>query len=728
MKTMDSDFPLVSVIVPVYNASQYLRQTLDCICEQTLSDIEIIIVDDGSTDDSPSILREYASRDARITLLWQEHEYAGAARHKGMAIANGKYLSFLDADDIFEPDMLEKMVHRAEAVDAQVVMCRSEIFHEEKVYKPLSWALKDAYLPGVDLNCFNFLTENSYLAFQTLLGWPWDKLFLRSYVEKRGFSFGPTRHGNDGPFVFPAMFAAERISVVNESLVKYRQMGNQISSSNNLSKNPTAGCESVERIYSAMLQQQLSPGIWSSFYVWITTYLRWNMMMMDMEGKQVLKQYIQQHFEPKFNVVNNTTGKDIRKEFRADVDWYKSMVAPAISVVVPVYNASLYLEKALDSLLKQTFPDFEAICVNDGSTDNSLEILKKYASLDARFSIIDVPNGGYGCAMNLGMKAAKGKYFAILEPDDYLPLVAYEKLHRVAEENKLDIARGKRISFYNDNKNCEIHKEYANFPNANQIIRPRSHRRLFYHGAPEIWCGLYRLDFLRSHGIDFHESPGAAYQDTGFFMQTFGYAERVMFINEVVYMYRTDNSASSINNLAGKLPVIQREFAFIRHKLQQHENSWNEIKELYLLRRIVVHKWLQENVLPHMLKSFLEASREEFLQLVDISRMHLSVEDKENIEALMISVDYYLTNQLIERKCRQILTSLPQFPRDKHTNDVFPQNNVKWYGLPLLRVVYKPHKRTIYLLGGISLWSRTVRNGKIVYRIFGVRVKSKKIK
>ena len=104
----------VSVIVPVYNAQQYLETCMDSICGQTLKELEILCVDDGSTDASYEILQNYAKKDSRIKLLSQKNQYAGVARNHGMKYARGKYMAFLDADDYFECDMLEKMYERAE--------------------------------------------------------------------------------------------------------------------------------------------------------------------------------------------------------------------------------------------------------------------------------------------------------------------------------------------------------------------------------------------------------------------------------------------------------------------------------------------------------------------------------------------------------------------------------------------------------------------------------------
>ena len=103
---MVSSMVKVSVILPIYNEEKYLAQCLDSICGQTLKEIEIICVDDGSTDNSPHILEDYAKKDSRIRLITQENQFAGAARNKGMACAVGKYLSFLDADDYYAPEKI----------------------------------------------------------------------------------------------------------------------------------------------------------------------------------------------------------------------------------------------------------------------------------------------------------------------------------------------------------------------------------------------------------------------------------------------------------------------------------------------------------------------------------------------------------------------------------------------------------------------------------------------
>ena len=121
----------VSVIIPVFNVEDYLKQCLDSVVHQTLKDIEIICVNDSSTDKSLDILEEYAKTDWRIRVITQPNAGAGAARNKGMDVATGKYLAFLDSDDFFELNMLEKAYEMAEDEQSDLVVYKSDQYHTE---------------------------------------------------------------------------------------------------------------------------------------------------------------------------------------------------------------------------------------------------------------------------------------------------------------------------------------------------------------------------------------------------------------------------------------------------------------------------------------------------------------------------------------------------------------------------------------------------------------------
>ena len=118
---------------------------------------------------------------------------------------------------------------------------------------------------------------------------------------------------------------------------------------------------------------------------------------------------------------------------------------PYVSVIVPVYNTEQYLNRCLDSLINQTLKDIEIICINDGSTDNSLNILKEYANKDNRIVIIDNKHSGVGATRNLGLKKATGTYIGFCDSDDYVDTTFYENLYNFSKQIPYDIIRGRRV-------------------------------------------------------------------------------------------------------------------------------------------------------------------------------------------------------------------------------------------------------------------------------------------
>lgn len=210
----------VSVIIPVYNTEKYLRQCLDSVVRQTLREIEIICVDDGSTDTSGQILEEYAARDQRFRILHQKNKYAGAARNAGLEKASGKYVVFWDSDDLFDKTVLMKLYKKCEADGAEIGVCGGKRLDDEtgRIYATGAYLVKKM-LPSkrpfskkeIPQYIFNFTTNV-----------PWNKMFLREFVLKHQLEFQTLRQANDVYFSMMALFLAERITVVRGPLVIYR--------------------------------------------------------------------------------------------------------------------------------------------------------------------------------------------------------------------------------------------------------------------------------------------------------------------------------------------------------------------------------------------------------------------------------------------------------------------------------------------------------------------------
>ena len=211
----------VSVVIPVYNSEKYLEQCLDSVVSQTLENIEIICVDDGSTDSSVRILKEYAAKDARFRILSQKNQYAGVARNAGKEYARGKYLVFWDSDDFFDKTALKRMYSQCEKDHADICVCSGkDYFENERLTAYSTRYIRAGELP--QRIPFNRETDpNIILTFTNAA--VWNKMFRRSFVEENHLVFHATKNANDVFFVETALCLAKRITVVNKPLVVYRR-------------------------------------------------------------------------------------------------------------------------------------------------------------------------------------------------------------------------------------------------------------------------------------------------------------------------------------------------------------------------------------------------------------------------------------------------------------------------------------------------------------------------
>lgn len=209
--------PKVSIIIPVYNVEKYLRECLDSVVAQTLTDWECICVDDGSTDSSLSILTEYAAKDSRFRVIKHEHSNAGACRNVGMDLASGKYLSFLDADDFFAPHMLEILVDAAERTNSDISSC---YYAEWNHLRPRPW-LSQCCAPRRQ-KIFDAPSQDKDI-FSLWGGMAWDKLFRRDFIEQHCIRYQEIRWTNDFRFVMLAVTLAQRIVQCPVKLLAYRR-------------------------------------------------------------------------------------------------------------------------------------------------------------------------------------------------------------------------------------------------------------------------------------------------------------------------------------------------------------------------------------------------------------------------------------------------------------------------------------------------------------------------
>lgn len=290
-----------------------------------------------------------------------------------------------------------------------------------------------------------------------------------------------------------------------------------------------------------------------------------------------------------------------------------------VSIIIPTFNVAVYLEECMESVVRQTLEDIEIICVNDGSTDNSLDILKKYAENDSRIIIIDKPNGGYGKAMNDGLDKATGEYIGIVEPDDFVPLSMYEDLYNCAKEHDLDFVKADFYRFTRNDENGNMNLVYNHLDKTGEwygkVFDP-SHEPEALRFIMNTWSGIYRKAFLDKYHIRHNTTPGASFQDNGFWFQTFIRAERAMIVDRPYYMNRRDNPNSSVNNKE-KVYCSNVEYDYIREIVMAEPELWDRFKYMYSVKKLHNCNFTLGRIADSFKKEYVERMSSEFRRAMD---------------------------------------------------------------------------------------------------------------
>ena len=250
-----------------------------------------------------------------------------------------------------------------------------------------------------------------------------------------------------------------------------------------------------------------------------------------------------------------------------------------VSIIIPVYNVEKYLRQCVESALNQTLKDIEIICVNDGSTDSSGDILAEMSVKDSRIKILSKPNAGYGHTMNVGIDNACGKYIVFLESDDYILPEMCETMYRLCEEHDLDIVKADFYEFKSrGNETCARYFHTSDYGNYHCVLEPVQHWEVFF-ASMYTWTCMYRKGFIEENHIYHNETPGASYQDNGFWFQSLMHCKRLYLLEQAFYMYRQDNPDSSLHS-TGMVNAFSNEYQFIRSKILEQEKNVEKLMSI----------------------------------------------------------------------------------------------------------------------------------------------------
>ena len=498
--SMGSDSPMVSVIVPIYNAAPYLDQALASIEDQTLREVEILCVNDGSTDESPAIMAAHAARDGRIRVIDKPNGGYGSACNVGLDNARGTWIAILEPDDWIEPGMFADMLAFARSFDGEIDIVKTPYWrilnpdtdrqlkvncsYRRRIH-PASqpFAITD---PGVD----HLIIHHPSI---------WSAIYRADFLRTCGIRFReiPGAGWADNPFLYETLCQARSIVYLDTPYYCYRE-------------------ETPEKTVAFSQKNMLVPiERWHDMVdvldrlgvrdenVW-RAHIRRGFSYLDHVGAgvnldaPVIRGYMKDmfdrmdddlvfsepHISPEwkreyarvkgvpvrgahrvpyaaslaeagvYSLVNIgpvataamvgdffTRGNDAKDLAALDGAAAIDLDACAdvkVSVVVPVFNAEAYLDGCLDSLAAQTHRNIEVVCVDDGSTDGSAAILERRAQTDGRIRVVSQENGGPSSARNAGIRAATGDYVCFLDADDFFEPQTCARIASEAKRGQVD--------------------------------------------------------------------------------------------------------------------------------------------------------------------------------------------------------------------------------------------------------------------------------------------------
>lgn len=225
---------MISIIIPVYNVEEYLHVCLNSVLKQTYQDFEIICIDDASTDSSLEILEYFIQKDSRIKILKNDYNKGpGYSRNRGLDIAQGKYISFLDADDWLSPNAFEILIEKTEENNLDFLMFKNIVFYEENREFGMEEYYDMKFMDKFENEIFNHFDLDKTKLF-VISNAPWNKFYLKSFLDKNNIRF-PNENliHEDNPFFYKVITSAKRISLTNKYLHNRRRRMGSIMTLNN---------------------------------------------------------------------------------------------------------------------------------------------------------------------------------------------------------------------------------------------------------------------------------------------------------------------------------------------------------------------------------------------------------------------------------------------------------------------------------------------------------------
>ena len=499
---------LISIIVPIYNVEEYLQECLDSIQKQTYTNFECIMINDGSTDNSKQIAEEYLV-DSRFKLINQSNQGLSSARNTAIKhlSANSSFVSFVDSDEYIHSTFLEKMTAQIEE-GVDIIEGLFEHYHDGNIYYfPQSGPYKVVLETTVE--------KLEYLALEKNRNSSCGKLIRRKILHG---SFFPEGWIFEDLAVVPEFVTISNKWVkIQETVYTYRIRENSIITSS-FSEKDLDIFKIFEKFDCFFRDESLNIKIWAE---------KLKLLHINYRSEKVPAQYIEKYQKEKEKILSQ-------------IEEYEK--GELISIIVPICNVENYLRQCLDSILNQTYQNFECLLINDGSPDNSAEICREYVEKDSRFRYFEKENGGVSSARNLGIECSVGAYITFIDSDDWVDSDYLEVLYNALIDENVDISVSTYKRFHMAD-NCwyfhSFQRGYEKRVFTNQELIDEFIALDTFDYSYRFVCGkLVRKCLLDK--IAFNEKTTLG-EDMEFWLKLYLISNKIVYVNRDSYVYRVDN-------------------------------------------------------------------------------------------------------------------------------------------------------------------------------------------
>ena len=594
--------PVVSVVIPFYNSTSFVVKAISYLKKQTFSSFEVIFVDDGSEEVDYLSINKEIGNDDRFALLKQKHQGAGVARNYGFKNIKGKYVIFLDSDDIYNKDLLKKLITSAKETDADVVLCDAILQESENFH-----ILRTGHLKSKEVAPEQIYEE----LFQITTPVPWNKLIKASLIRKFDLKFSALHNANDLTFSYSALSIAKKISFVNEPLIEYTVNPNSLQRTKE--KNPANIVIAIQELYENLNRFGNFSFLEKTFLKLVKDNINYNIQTLKTieARKLLLKKFVNSSLYRNYLNPQKSFFIEDDREFINKIEILRTTFLQEkkiekidsierrtkFSIIISFYNDENFISLPIKSLKRQTSDDFIAILIDDGSTDNSFEIAKNETRDDPRFVLFRQTNQGLSVARNFGLSIANSDYVLFLDSDDALEPNTLQRIESITKPNSPDVvmfeARTRNL-FSSDNsfgneRTIELSKYLARKGQYSQLMKgPEVMMEAVKYGEFIAPVGLTacKLSFLRENKIKFIEN--IIHEDNPFTFSLLLYAQRISILKEKLYVrtVRPGSITSTLSSMKNVWGYIQGFWATQNLLIKFREKNSLSEDEIYSFERI----------------------------------------------------------------------------------------------------------------------------------------------